>query len=236
MRRRPRQIEMAFRTWGGKRRGAGRKPAGGKPLSSRRKRPALLSRYPVLVTLRVREDVCSLRTKRAYQVIRQVFVAGCNVDGFRVTQFSIQKNHLHLIAEAQDEAHLSRGMQGLSIRIARALNREMTRRGKVFADRYHARVLKTPREVRNAVAYVANNFRHHTARVGLPLDYVDPCSSWAYFDGWRERIGRRQAAARVGDAPVAPPRTWLLRTGWRRHGLVSIAEIPGRIEREELIS
>lgn len=227
---------MTFRTWGGKRRGAGRKPSGRKSLSPRRKRPALLPRYPVLVTLRVREDVWNLRTKQSYKVIRRAFVAGCNGDGFRVTQFSIQKNHLHLIAEARDESHLARGMQGLSIRIARALNREMNRRGKVFADRYHGRILKTPREVRNAVAYVANNFRHHTASFGLPLDYVDPCSSWAYFDGWRERIGRRQAGARVGDDPVAPPRTWLLKSGWRRHGLVSIAEIPGRIESVELSS
>lgn len=183
----------------------------------------------MLITLRVREDVWNLRTKRSYKVIRRAFVAGCSRDGFRVTQFSIQKNHLHLIAEARDEAHLSRGMQGLSIRIARALNRDMGRCGKVFADRYHARALKTPREVRNAVVYVANNIRHHTARVGLPLDYIDPCSSWAYFDGWRERIGRRQAGARVEDTPVAQPCTWLLRIGWRRHGLVPIAEIPGRL-------
>ncbi len=207
MRHRPRQIEITFRSWGGERRGAGRKPAGRKALGSRRKRPTLASRHPVAVTLRVREDVWSLRTKRSYKVIRRAFVAGCKRDGFRVTQFFIQKNHLHRVAEARDETHLSRGMQSLSIRIARALNREMNRRGRVFADRYHARVLRTPREVRNAVAYVANNFRHHTARVGLPLDYIDPCSSWAYFDGWRERIGRRQAGARVGDAPVAQSQT-----------------------------
>ncbi len=117
MRRRSRQIEMTFRGWGGKRRGAGRKPAGRKALGSRRRRPALVSRHPVLVTLRVREDVWNLRTKRSYKVIRRAFVAGCSRDGFRVTQFSIQKNHLHLIAEARDETHLSRGMQGLSILI-----------------------------------------------------------------------------------------------------------------------
>ncbi len=102
MRRRPRQIEMTFRTWGGKRRGAGRKPTGRKALSSRRSRPALVSRHPVLVTLRVREDVWSLRTKRSYKVIRRAFVTGCNRDGFRITQFSIQKNHLHLIL---DDSH-----------------------------------------------------------------------------------------------------------------------------------
>lgn len=227
--RRPRQIEMTFRTWGGKRRGAGRKRAGGRSGVSRRARPAMASRYPVLITLRVREDVWNLRTRRSYKVIRRAFVAGCCRDGFRVTQFSIQRNHLHLIVEAQSRTHLSRGMQGLSIRIARALNRQMGRRGKVFADRYHARALKTPREVKNAVAYVANNIRHHTARYGLPLDDIDLYSSWAYFDGWRERIGRRQASARVGDPPIAQPRTWLLRVGWRCHGLVRIAEIPGRL-------
>ena len=220
---------MTFRTWGGKRRGAGRKRAGRRANVSRRTRPALSSPHPVLVTLRVRQDVWNLRTKRAYKVIRRAFVAGCCRSGFRVTQFSIQRDHIHLIAEARDKTHLSRGLQGLSVRIARALNREIGRRGKVFADRYHARALETPREVRNAVAYVANNIRHHTARYGLPLDTIDRYSSWAYFDGWCERIGRRQAGARVGDPPVVQPRTWLLTVGWRRHGLVRIAEIPGRL-------
>lgn len=228
MKRRPLQIEMTFRTWGGARRGAGRKRGGGRANVSRRVRPALCSRYPVFVTLRVRKDVGNLRTKRSYKAIRRAFVAGSRRDGFRVTQFSIQRDHLHLIVEAEGKKDLARGMQGLSIRIARGLNREMGRRGKVFADRYHGRVLKTPREVRNAVAYVANNRRHHTARYGLPLDFIDPFSSWAYFDGWRERIGRRRAAARVGDPPVDEPRSWLLKIGWRRHGLVSITEIPGR--------
>lgn len=227
----PRQIEITFRNWGGKRRGAGRKPTGRRPLGSRRKRPTLCSRHPVLVTLRVRQNVGNLRTKRLYRVVRGAFAAGCKRDGFRVTQFTVQKNHIHLIAEAHNETALSRGMQGLTIRIARTVNRKMNRRGKVFADRYHARILETPREVRNAVAYVANNIRHHTARVGLPLDYIDSFSSWAYFDGWRERAVRRQARthACAEDAPVAQPRTWLLRVGWRRHGLVRVAEIPGRL-------
>ena len=220
---------MTFRTWGGKRKGAGRKPRGGRRNVSRRTRPALAARHPVLVTQRVRRELGTLRSKRSYRAIRAAFVEGCRRDGFRVVQYSVQRDHIHLIAEASDAVQLARGMQGLSIRIARALNRALGRTGRVFADRYHARALTTPRQVRNAVAYVANNVRHHTARYGLPRDYVDPCSSWAYFDGWRARIGRRQVAARVGRAPVAPPRTWLLRVGWRRHGLVRIDEIPGRV-------
>jgi len=28
--------------------------------------------------------------------------------------------------------------------------------------------------------------------------------------------------------PVAEARTWLLSVGWRRHGLISVAEVPGK--------
>jgi hypothetical protein len=59
--------------------------------------------------------------------------------------------HIHLIVEAKDRELLSRGMQGLVIRMARQLNKALGRTGRVSADRYFARALKTPREVRRAV-------------------------------------------------------------------------------------
>ena len=52
-------------------------------------------------------------------------------------------------------------MQGLAIRLARSLNRLAGRTGKVFSDRFHSLVLKTLREVANAIRYVLENFRHH---------------------------------------------------------------------------
>jgi hypothetical protein len=136
---------------------------------------------------------------------------------FRVIQFSVQTDHVHALVEATDTYALSRGLQGLAIRLARAVNRALGRHGKVWADRYHARGLATPREVRNALVYVLHNFRkHHTGGTGL-----DPCSSAAWFDGFRDS----SAPSPVGR-PVALPRTWLAAVGWRRRGLIGIAEVP----------
>lgn len=119
---------------------------------------------------------------------------------------------MHLLVEVLHRTALSRGVQGLAVRLARALNRMMSRRGKVFADRFHSRVLATPRQVRHAIAYVPCNGRKHGHAPGRR--WLDPCSSAAAFDGW-EGAPRREPGHRL---PVAAPRTWLLRVGWRRGG------------------
>jgi hypothetical protein len=133
-------------------------------------------------------------------------------------QFSVQDNHVHLLAEATHKRALSSGIRGLAIRLARAVNRALGRRGVVWNDRYHARALRTPREVRHALVYVLMNFRKHRA-VGAELD---PCSSAAWFDGWRTS----PVALASGPRPVAVARTWLAGVGWRRHGLIDRSERP----------
>jgi REP element-mobilizing transposase RayT len=55
----------------------------------------------------------------------------------RLIEFSVMGNHLHLIVESDD----SRAMQGRNIRIAKALNRMMGPKGRVFADRFHSSLL-----------------------------------------------------------------------------------------------
>jgi REP element-mobilizing transposase RayT len=140
--------------------------------------------------------------------------------GFRLIHFSIQRDHLHLVAEADDTRALSRGLQGLAIRVAKALNRLWRRAGKVFADRFHARVLRSPREVRHVLAYVLCNSNKH----GGPGVQVDWASSGRWFDGWSQ--GLLQTAAGV-PRPVAAARSWLLKLGWRQYGLIDIGEWPG---------
>ena len=137
-----------------------------------------------------------------------------------MTQFSLQSNHVHLIAEAEDARALSRGMQGLLVRMARALNALWERSGSVFSDRFHSRALRTPKEVRAALVYVIQNARRHGVRAGA----IDPFSSGTWFDGWKERFAVRG----VLPAIVAAARTWLLCEGWRRRGLISVAESPPR--------
>jgi hypothetical protein len=152
------------------------------------------------------------------EAVRGALAAGHKRD-FRVVHFSIQSNHLHLIVEANDKDALSRGMQGLTVRLARAVNRALGGRGTVFADRYHAHELKSPRETRAALLYVLQNWAKHG-----PGGTYDPCSSAVWFDGWST------APADQAPAPmVARPRTWLVSVGWRRHGLLRPDERPGAL-------
>ena len=235
------QLHMTFGTRGGWRPGAGRKAVRGRKHVPHRKRPILAPRYPVHITLKVCRELRSLRTKKRYQAIRRAFVAGCVRDGFRIVDWSIQGDHVHLIGEAKSARALSRGMQGFKVRVARSLNRLAGRRGAVFVERYHCRQLKTPREVRAAKCYVINNARRHAAQRGelMGACWADPFSSWAWFEGWKDVPAQRLRGARKGpesERPVAEPKTWLLRVGWRRHGLIRLDEVPGIHKRKKKIS
>ncbi len=210
--------------WGGRRNGAGRKP-GPSPRDLHRPRPLLASRFPCHVTLKAQPGLPSLRTVRFVQEFERSLRAACERGRFRVAHYAIQPDHVHLIVEATSREDLSAGMKSIGSRLARAVNRVFCRRGPVLADRYHLHILRTPREVRRAIAYVLMNARRHAAKRRAPRSAsprVDPASSGRWFDGWRKLLGRAQ------DPPaVAPPRTWLLRIGWRRHGLVDPGEVPG---------
>jgi REP element-mobilizing transposase RayT len=218
--------QLTFSRRGGARRGAGRKPKGAVALVSHAKRPALEQRTPVLVTAKLAPGLPNLRRGAARALVWRALGAAKIRFDVRVIHFSLQSNHLHAIVEARDEHALGRAMKGLCVRIARALNRALKRAGRVFADRYHARTLRTPREVRYALAYTLSNARKH----GVRVEGIDPCSSGAAFDGWRERGVRALAVLAypsLAAPPVAAARSWLLRTGWRRHGLIGIADAPG---------
>src|SRR5574340_214065 len=208
---------------GGRRPGAGRKPKGERAGVSHHGRAKVTRSSPVHVTLRVLPHVWNLRSRRSLKVIEASLVGARSWTTFRVVHFSAQGDHLHLIVEAGGQQALSSGMQGLTIRLAKGLNRMMGRKGKVFADRFHAHVLATPAETRNAIAYVLLNQRSHRARGGerLGRGAPDPFSSAGCFDGWRERPGPLEIP-RV----TSSPQTWLLATGWQRRGLLSLDEVP----------
>jgi hypothetical protein len=196
-------------------------------------RPAHSRHHPLHITLRALPGVASLRSKRAFKVVKKSLLLANTValhrEHFRVTHFSVQGNHVHLIAEASDRKRLSRGVQGLAIRLAKRLNRALARRGSVFSERYHVRALRSPREVRNALAYVLLNERRHLkAERGLTLPpwYFDPCSSAAEFDGWRAVHGLDPPPAPVREV-TATPQSFLLSSLWRKRGLIFPDEVPG---------
>jgi REP element-mobilizing transposase RayT len=237
----PEQLPL-FKRRGGKRRGAGRKPKGGRAGSPHKKRPVLHARYPVHVTLRVVAAVGNLRRRFTYRAVREATLTTARREDFHIVHLSIQGNHLHLLVEADHERALARGMQGFQISAAKHLNAAISkgkpgprRRGTVFPDRYHAEIITSPTQARHALSYVVSNWRKHQE------DRVAPMSSWTIdwfstavmFPGWAE----------YGDAPflwrgpstydpliVYQPRTWLLREGWKlsQCGSISVFEVPGR--------
>jgi putative transposase len=222
-------MDLARRTWGGARKGAGRKKLQGSHDAPHRRRPKLDRHTPVHVVLRVKQDVDRLRKGKAYSAVRRVLSVMLGLAAFRVVHVSIQKNHFHFLVEAEDKVLLSRSMQGLAIRLAHAINQATGHEGKVFAFRYHATQITSPRQARNALAYVLNNWRRHREHLAGERQrkaFVDPYSSALAFSGW-VGIGRFEIPEGFEPLPVADPRTWLLRVGWQRHGELDPFEVPG---------
>jgi REP element-mobilizing transposase RayT len=172
---------------------------------SHRVRAELDARLPLHVTLRMTARTFSLRSGRAMRQVEASLRGGAHRFGVRIVHVSVQGNHLHCLVEAPDRVALSSAVKGLGVRLARRMNSLMGKKGRVLADRYHARALRTPTEVKNAIHYLRHNHRHHGAH-HLPAAWVDPCSSDAR------------------DFGLPAPATWLLRIGWQR-GRISSAQL-----------
>ena len=228
------QQSLEFRTWGGKRKGAGRPKRGVRASEPHAKRPPLSARTPAHVVVRIEKDIESLRKRDCYHAFRAALKTAYRRDDFRVVHISLQGSHVHFVVEAHDERALAKGMQGLQVAAARRLNAAISKRrhsqrsGRVFADRYHARILRTPTEVRHAINYVLNNWRHHDEHVGLESGswIVDYFSSAPTFTGWREPIP--PLPSKYMPLPTSSPKTWLLSIGWTRAGELSMFSRPGR--------
>ena len=241
--RRPVQLEMKGvadaplirRSRGGKRPGAGRKLAPGKRASvPHRPRVIHHGRHPVLVTLRARRGLPSLRSQVISEMLQGVlrrqrsrYYAGA----FRVAEFTIQDDHLHFVVEATGLAAnggedapdaLRAGVSGLVIAFAKQLNKLLgRRRGKVWGDRWHGRELGSPSEVRSALVYVLRNVARHGAYL-IGDGCVDPFSSAPRFTGWARPV--RTFSIETEPWPESRPLTWMLQTGWRVLGLVDPSE------------
>jgi putative transposase len=232
--------------WRGK--SPGRKPKVlGRPGSPHTKRPELTRRSALHIVLRVNRAVGSLRRRHMYRALRAATVAVAlrelnfeTQGAFRIVHVSIQRTHVHLIVEADSKEALSRGLQGFQISAAKHINREYSaqaglerrRRGNVFTDRFHQERLTSPRQARNALAYVLNNWRKHgedrrTAREARRN--VDPYSTGVLFAGWKERVDAEllwRWPEPYQPLVVYVPQSWVLQTGWTRHGRVSFHEVP----------
>jgi REP element-mobilizing transposase RayT len=236
---RRRHVQQNLFRRGGKRRGAGRKPKGPRAGERHAARPACRPSQPLHVVMRVVPSVGSLRRRKMYKAMRDATITAALREWFRIVHISLQRDHVHLIVEAEHKAALARGMQGFTISAARHINLalgggERPRRGKVFADRYHVEVITTPTQARHAIRYVLSNFRRHKEdREGLASTWlVDPFAARSSFPDWAELEGQPwmwPIRATYDPLLVRRPRSWLLREGWKRAGgPISAREVPSQ--------
>ena len=229
---------------GGKRPGAGRPPKGERAGSPHKRRKAFKASNPIHVVLRACPEVvqalATLRVAAVYRAVRAATIVMGTHEDARIVHLSIQRTHVHLLVEANDRLALARGMKAFQISAAKQINRLLVvegkrRRGQVFADRYHAEVVTSPRYARHVLSYVMNNWRKHREdREAVAQGWrVDPYSTAVLFDGWRELGDRQRWTWRETYQPMAvwAARTWLLTEGWRRHGLIGCDELPRPLHR-----
>jgi len=182
-------------------------------------------------------DVGRLRRRHIYRAVRLAMAAVFARSDFRIVHLSIQHDHVHSIIEAEDARSLAAGMSTFESMAARLINEAITkrgckRRGSVFADRYHAEIIRTPRQARYALRYVMNNWRKHGEdRDALSRTWlIDPFSSAIHFDGWAELADWQthfKPPNTYEPLPTSRPQSWLLREGWRRGGgLISMRDVP----------
>jgi REP element-mobilizing transposase RayT len=221
-----RQLAIEFRTWGGKRKGAGRKRTGRKRVPHVR-RAGFSRHHPLHVTLRFVDGLPTMRRRETFRAIRAAMYRVMPREDFRVLHLSLQRNHVHLVCEANDRFALARGVQAFKISAAKRLNLVLGRSGAIFADRYHVDVIETPTQMRAAYAYVLCNWRKHGEDRGADVR-VDHFSTGYFFAGWRERGPLALEAADAAELlPARAARTWLAREGWRKAGTISLYERPG---------
>jgi REP element-mobilizing transposase RayT len=183
--------------------------------------------------------VGNLRRKCTYLAIREATLTAARREDFRIIHLSIQREHLHLLVEAEGKRALAAGLQGFQIAAAKYLNAALStagsrRRGSVFPERYYAVIITSPRQARHVLAYVMGNWRKHGEDRNAKLaDWkIDWFSSAWMFADWAEYGD--EVLLWCGPETYEPllvwrPRSWLLREGWKRHGAtLSCFDVPSR--------
>jgi REP-associated tyrosine transposase len=236
--KRKRHLQQELFRRGGKRRGAGRRPKRAQAGEGHDARPAFKSYQPLHVVMRVVPAVGSLRRRKMYKALREASIGAALREWFRIVHVSLQREHVHMIVEAEDKRALARGMQGFQISAARNINRALgdgvrRRCGKVFADRYHLTVITSPTQARYTISYVLSNWRHHNEDQWAPAKtwLVDPFSSAISFPDWAELEDRPwmwPIRETYDPLVVRRPQSWLLAAGWKLAGPISAHEVPGK--------
>lgn len=148
------QLNLKVNTWGGKRKGSGKKRIHSKGVTHR-KREKVTRHTPTHINMKYK---ASIKNKDFLQILKRA-ILNSRRKGLRIIHYSVQSNHVHFIIEADTNKKLESGMRSLTVTIVKGINK-----GKVQLQRFHLHVLRSLRETRNAVRYVCYNELKHTGR------------------------------------------------------------------------
>jgi REP element-mobilizing transposase RayT len=217
--KKPKQLEFKkVNGWGGKRKGAGRKNRS--TTVNHMAREKVDFKKPLLITLKLKKGLKSFRTRKMKAKFEE-----CGREskkfGLHILQFSLLRDHIHVVIEAKNNKALSKGMKSLGGRMGKALRAEIGGKGPVFNGRYHLRLLNNPTQTKNAIAYVLLNQSNHEK----DIPKIDFYSSAMHFSEWKALVGRKWStkfAAGIEPRPLpdylSPPNSWLAKEGWKRAG------------------
>lgn len=187
---RHKQFAFKFKKWGGSRKGSGRPNKSGTVSHGAREIVAIST--PLHISLKLKEKLPTIRTYTLLKEFKYCLKLA-QKQGLFIIHYSIQHNHIHMIAEAFDNRSLALGMRSLAGRFAKIIRKHSffrgfsEEKGSVFNGRYHLHVLKTSIEVKNALKYVLLNYSKHTKLI----QYMDDFSSARFFTNWKELLGKK---------------------------------------------
>ncbi len=193
---------------GGAREGAGRKRSTNE--QPHRQREKFSKRCPVQVTLKMKPDIQNLRRRDVYRKIEECLRQAATRDDAPICDFSVQGDHVHMLVDAANNKALTSAVRGVSIRVARAINKFWGRKGRVFNDRYHARLLRSPTEVLISRRYILNNYRKHLPE-RLETERTQPQAAWIAVTPKHLDVARQILEAKHWIDPYSS--AWLRRKG-----------------------
>lgn len=178
------------------------------------KRAEVKAQYPLHITMRIKPGLVSLRGPKMARAFKTA-LSKAKKNGLCTVHYALENNHLHLFAESKGNDHLRTGTASFGASFGKAVRRASGGLGSVFAGRYHLRVLKSPRQTKNALAYVLMNHSKHEGS----KPYPDERSSAAYFGEWNSLLGGRYRNVKAESRPahLGAPESWLARVGWSRN-------------------
>ncbi len=101
-----------------------------------------------------------MQNKTVLKILRYAIMKA-RKQNLKIVHYALEHNHIHLYAEAVNNADLSKGMKAFGVTLVKKINRYQQRSGSLYKHRYHLRILKSATEVKNVINYILKNGMKH---------------------------------------------------------------------------